>query len=438
MILRPVYYNSKEGKKRVNSLIHRQFDISSQHETKVREILEEVKNRGDDAVIQYTRQFDAPGLEIQDMLVSRQDLRDAYSCVENDFLLSIKKAISHIEEFHRHEVPKSWIMTRNNGAILGQIVRPVEAAGLYVPGGKGGKTPLVSSVLMNAIPAKIAGVKRIVLTTPPDKEGVIDPHLLIAASELGIEEVYKMGSAWAIGAMAFGTETVAPVDVIVGPGNIYVALAKKMVTGTVGIDMVAGPSEVLIIADEGALPEYVAADLLAQAEHDSMATAVLITTSAGLAEEVTTELDRQLEKLERQETASESLKTTGLLLVVDNIETATEIANKIGPEHLELLVSDPWVLVPKIHHAGAIFMGNVTPEPIGDYIAGPNHVLPTMGTARFSSALGVENFLKYSSVLSYSQEAFQEDADDVIRLAEIEGLTAHAQSIKVRQLLKHS
>lgn len=436
-MLRPIYYNTEEGKKRVNSLIQRRFEVSSQHETRVREILRDVKNRGNNAIIQYTRQFDAPGLEIQDMAVSKQELKDAYSRVDKDFLSSLKKAILHIEEFHRHEVPKSWIMTRNNGAILGQIVRPVEAAGLYVPGGKGGKTPLVSSVLMNAIPAKIAGVKRIILSTPPDKEGAINSHLLVAASELGIEEVYKMGSAWAIGAMAFGTETVAPVDVIVGPGNIYVALAKKMVTGTVGIDMVAGPSEVLIIADEGALPEYVAADLLAQAEHDSMATAVLITTSARLAEEVTTELDLQLKKLERRETAAKSLETTGLLLVVDNIETATEIANKIGPEHLELLVSDPWEWVPKIHDAGAIFMGKVTPEPIGDYIAGPNHILPTMGTARFSSALGVGNFLKYSSVISYSKEAFQEDADDVIRLAEIEGLTAHARSIKVRQGLRH-
>ncbi len=432
MMLRPVYYNSNEGKKRVDSLIHRQFDISSQHETKVREILEAVKNRGDEAVIQYTRQFDAPDLEIQDMAVSRQELKDAYSCVEKGFISSLKKAISHIEEFHRHEVPRSWIMTRNNGAILGQIVRPVDAAGLYVPGGKGGKTPLVSSVLMNAIPAKIAGVKRIVLTTPPDRQGVIDPHLLVAASEVGIEEIYKMGSAWAIGALAFGTETVAPVDIIVGPGNIYVALAKKMVTGTVGIDMVAGPSEVLIIADGGTPPEYVAADLLAQAEHDSMATAMLITTSAGLAGEVSGELDRQVKRLERHEMATRSLETNGLLLVVDDLETATEIANRIGPEHLELLVSDPWALVPKIRHAGAIFMGSVTPEPIGDYIAGPNHVLPTMGTARFSSALGVENFLKYSSVISYSHEAFREDADDVIRLAEIEGLTAHAQSIKVR------
>ena len=432
-MLKPVYYNTDEGKNRVESLINRQFEISSQYETRVKEILEQVRSKGDQAVVQYTRQYDAPDFELKDLAVSQQELKAAYSKVDNDFLSSIKKAISNIEEFHMHQKPKSWIMTREDGAILGQMIRPVDAAGLYVPGGKGGETPLVSSVLMNAIPAGIAGVKRIVITTPPDKHGAVNPHLLVAVSEVGVSEIYKMGSAWAIGALAFGTETVAPVDVVVGPGNVYVTLAKKMIAGIVGIDMVAGPSEILIIADESAPSEFVAADLLSQAEHDPMATAMLITTSTRLVEEVPAELKRQLEKLERQETATESLKTNGLLLKVDDLETATEIANRIGPEHLELLVSDPWGLLPKIRHAGAIFMGNATPEPIGDYIAGPNHVLPTMGTARFSSALGVETFLKHSSIISYSREAFQKDADDVIRLAEIEGLTAHAQSIRVRQ-----
>ena len=432
-MLKPVYYNTLEGKNRVDSLIHRQFEISSQHETSVREILEQVKSRGDRAVVQYTRHFDSPDFEIKDMVVSEHELKDAYSEIDSGFLSSLRKAISNIEEFHMHEVQKSWIMTREDGAILGQIVRPVDAAGLYVPGGKGGETPLVSSVLMNAIPAGIAGVKRIVITTPPDKHGAVNPHLLVAASEVGVKEIYKMGSAWAIGALAFGTETVDPVDVVVGPGNIYVTLAKKMIAGNVGIDMVAGPSEVLIIADEEAPSEYVAADLLSQAEHDPMATAVLIATSMKLAEQVNQQIKRLLEELERRETATESLKTNGLLLVVDDLETATEIANKIGPEHLELSVSDPWRLLPNIRHAGAIFLGHTTPEPIGDYIAGPNHVLPTMGTARFSSARGVETFLKHSSVISYSREAFQKDADDVIRLAEIEGLMAHALSIRVRR-----
>lgn len=431
-MLKPVSYNTAEGKNRVDSLIHRQFEISSQDEAEVKEILEQVRGKGDQAVVQYTRQYDAPDFEVKNLAVSKQELKAAYSKVNNNFLLSIKKAILHIEEFHMHQKPKSWIMTREDGSVLGQMIRPVNVAGLYVPGGKGGETPLVSSVLMNSIPAKIAGVKRIVITTPPDTYGAINPYLLVAASEVGVQEIYKIGSAWAIGALAFGTETVPSVDIVVGPGNVYVTLAKKMIAGIVGIDMVAGPSEVLVIADDSAQPEFVAADLLSQAEHDRMATAMLITTSARLAEEVPAELESRLEKLARRETASESLKTNGLLLKVDDLETAAGIANRIAPEHLELLVSDPWGLLPKIRHAGAIFMGSATPEPIGDYIAGPNHVLPTMGTARFSSALGVETFMKHSSLISYSREAFQKDADDVIRLAEIEGLTAHAESIRVR------
>ncbi|MFO8240376.1 MAG: histidinol dehydrogenase [Dissulfuribacterales bacterium] len=432
-MLKPVSYNTAEGKNRVDSLIHRQFVISSQDEAEVKEILEQVRGKGDQAVVQYTRQYDAPDFEVKNLAVSKQELKAAYSKVNNNFLLSIKKAILHIEEFHMHQKPKSWIMTREDGSVLGQMIRPVDVAGLYVPGGKGGETPLVSSVLMNSIPAKIAGVKRIVITTPPDRYGDVNPYLLVAASEVGVKEIYKIGSAWAIGALAFGTETVPSVDIVVGPGNVYVTLAKKLIAGIVGIDMVAGPSEVLVIADDSAKSEFVAADLLSQAEHDRMATAMLITTSARLVEEVPAVLERQLEKLARRETATESLNTNGLLLKVDDLETAAGIANRIAPEHLELLVSDPWGLLPKIRHAGAIFMGSATPEPIGDYIAGPNHVLPTMGTARFSSALGVETFMKQTSLISYSREAFQKDADDVIRLAEIEGLTAHAESIRVRQ-----
>ncbi|OPL14190.1 MAG: histidinol dehydrogenase [delta proteobacterium ML8_D] len=432
-MLKPVSYKTAEGKNRVDSLIHRQFEISSQHEAEVKEILEQVRGKGDQAVVQYTRQYDAPDFEVKNLAVSKQELKAAYSKVNNNFLLSIKKAILHIEEFHMHQRPKSWIMTREDGSVLGQMIRPVDAAGLYVPGGKGGETPLVSSVLMNSIPAKIAGVKRIVITTPPDRYGDVNPYLLVAASEVGVKEIYKIGSAWAIGALAFGTETVPSVDIVVGPGNVYVTLAKKMIAGIVGIDMVAGPSEVLVIADDSAKSEFVAADLLSQAEHDRMATAMMITTSARLVEEVPAVLESQLEKLARRETAIESLKTNGLLLKVDDLETGAGIANRIAPEHLELMVSDPWGLLPKIRHAGAIFMGSATPEPIGDYIAGPNHVLPTMGTARFSSALGVETFMKQTSLISYSREAFQKDADDVIRLAEIEGLTAHAESIRVRQ-----
>jgi histidinol dehydrogenase len=347
-------------------------------------------------------------------------------------LTSLRKAVSNIRDFHRHQVPKSWIMTRENGTILGQMVHPVDAAGLYVPGGRGGETPLVSSVLMNAVPAVIAGVGRLVLATPPNSSGDVNPYLLVAASEVGVREIYKMGSAWAIAAMAFGTQTIAPVDVVVGPGNIYVTLAKKMVTGVVGIDMIAGPSEVLIIADADAPPEFIAADLLSQAEHDPMATPILVTPSMGLAEDVSSQLTLQLERLERRDAARKSLQDNGLLLVVEDLVTAAEISNRIGPEHLELMVVDPWGLLPRIRHAGAVFLGSFTPEPIGDYVAGPNHVLPTMGTARFSSALGVETFLKRSSVISYTENAFRDDADDVIRLAGIEGLSAHANSIRVR------
>jgi histidinol dehydrogenase len=431
-MLRPLEYSSREGAKRVDALIHRQFKVSSQHEADVREILSRVRSEGDEAVVRYTQQFDCPDFGHKDLQVVEQDFEHAYSLVGQDFLTSLRKAVSNIRDFHRHQVPKSWIMTRENGTILGQMVHPVDAAGLYVPGGRGGETPLVSSVLMNAVPAVIAGVGRLVLATPPNSSGDVNPYLLVAASEVGVREIYKMGSAWAIAAMAFGTQTIAPVDVVVGPGNIYVTLAKKMVTGVVGIDMIAGPSEVLIIADADAPPEFIAADLLSQAEHDPMATPILVTPSMGLAEDVSSQLTLQLERLERRDAARKSLQDNGLLLVVEDLVTAAEISNRIGPEHLELMVVDPWGLLPRIRHAGAVFLGSFTPEPIGDYVAGPNHVLPTMGTARFSSALGVETFLKRSSVISYTENAFRDDADDVIRLAGIEGLSAHANSIRVR------
>jgi histidinol dehydrogenase len=334
--------------------------------------------------------------------------------------------------FHGKQVPVSWFDTREDGSILGQMVRSVDAAGLYVPGGRGGSTPLISSVLMNAVPARIAGVKRLVLATPPGKDGRLNPYLLVAAEEAGVSEVYRMGSAWAIAAMAYGTETVQSVDVVAGPGNIFVTVAKKQVSGTVGIDMIAGPSEILIIADESAEPTFVAADMLSQAEHDPMATSVLITTSSRLAEMVCSELTGQLEALERRDTARKSLESNGLVLVVKGMDEAVEMANRVGPEHLELLVERPWELVPGIRHAGAVFLGSFSPEPVGDYIAGPNHVLPTMGTARFSSSLGVETFLKRSSIISYSEKAFQEAAEDVMNLARIEGLTAHERSAEMR------
>ena len=312
------------------------------------------------------------------------------------------------------------------------MISPVEAVGVYVPGAKGGKTPLVSTVLMTAIPAKIAGVGKIVMVTPSTKSGGVDPHLLVAAKKVGIDEIYKVGSAWAIGALAFGTASIPRVDVIAGPGNIYVTLAKKMVAGTVGIDMIAGPSEVLVIADETANPAYAAADLLSQAEHDVLSSAILVTPCKQTASAVAAEVDHQLSTLARKEIAAESLAKYGAIFKVPDMAAATELANRIAPEHLELQVSDPFEIVGLIRNAGAVFLGHYTPEPVGDYIAGPNHVLPTAGTARFSSALSVDHFIKKTSVIHYSQTAFKREARDVIRLAEIEGLDAHARSIKVR------
>ncbi|MDH3798407.1 MAG: histidinol dehydrogenase, partial [Desulfobacterales bacterium] len=324
------------------------------------------------------------------------------------------------------------MQTDRPGILLGQLIHPVDAAGVYVPGARGGQTPLVSSVLMGVIPAKVAGVKRIAMVTPPTKGGGVSPHLLVAAKKAGVDAVYKAGSAWAIAALAYGTETIPKVDVIVGPGNIYVTLAKKILAGTVGIDMIAGPSEILIIADESARPDFIAADLLSQAEHDVLSSALLITDSQQLARAAVKEIKGQLAHLPRAEIARESLAKYGAVIVVPNIAVAIEMANRIAPEHLELQIRDPFEVVGKIHNAGAVFLGDYTPEPVGDYIAGPNHVLPTAGTARFASALSVDNFIKKTSLIQYTKKAFEREAPDIIRLAEIEGLGAHAGSIKIR------
>ncbi len=422
-----------QGRELVRTLSTRRFDLSSDLEDSVREILEAVRDRGDEALVEYTRKFDYQGFSQEAIRVSQKEIEKAYSEIDDSFLDIISTAIANVTEFHERQLPNSWFMTRTDGTLLGQAVNPVDAAGLYVPGGTGGSTPLVSSVVMNGVPAKIAGVERIILATPPGEDNRVSSHLLVTAAEVGVHEVYRMGSAWAIGAMVFGTQTIKPVNVVVGPGNIFVTLAKKLVSGMVGIDMVAGPSEVLVVADDSPDPRHVAADLLSQAEHDPMATAVLITTSNDLAGKVDAALEELTASLERSDIARKSLEDNGALIVVPDLEEAAAMVNSIGPEHLELAVKDPWALLPKIKNAGAIFMGEYTPEPVGDYIAGPNHVLPTMGTAKFASALGVETFLKRSSIISYSREAFVRDADSVIRLAEIEGLTAHALSIKVRR-----
>jgi histidinol dehydrogenase len=318
------------------------------------------------------------------------------------------------------------------GTLLGQLVHPVDAAGVYVPGARGGETPLVSSVLMGVIPAKVAGVKQIVMVTPPTKAGGVSPHLLVAAKKAGVDAVYKAGSAWAIAALAYGTETIPKVDVIVGPGNIYVTLAKKILVGTVGIDSIAGPSEILVIADDGARPNFIAADLLSQAEHDVLSSAVLITDSQRLAQDVVKESKEQLKHLARVDIAKESLQKFGAIFAVKKMSDAIEMANRIAPEHLELHIRDPLEVLGKIRHAGAVFVGDYTPEPVGDYMAGPNHVLPTAGTARFASALSVDHFIKKTSVIQYTQKAFRREAADIMRLAEIEGLGAHARSVKIR------
>jgi histidinol dehydrogenase len=425
-------YPSPEADARLAQIATRRVGYARDLETRVAEILDVVKRDGDVALLRYTREFDAPDAGLVDLSVSEAEVTAAYRAVDEDFLAILRRAIDNIRRFHEPQRPQSWFTTRPDGTILGQLVRPVAAAGLYIPGGKGGETPLISSVLMNAIPARIAGVEDIALVTPPRRDGSVNPHLLVAAREVGVSRMHKLGSAWAIGALAFGTASVTRVDVIVGPGNIYVTLAKKIVAGEVGIDMLAGPSEILVVADESADPNHVAADLLSQAEHDAMASAVLITTSAALAKDVSRCLEEQLQLLPRADVARQALRQYGALFTVQNLDTALRLANSVAPEHLELQIRDPWPWLGKVQHAGAVFLGTNTPEPVGDYFAGPNHVLPTAGTARFASALGVENFLKRTSVVYYSREAFERDAPAIMRLAELEGLDAHAASVRVR------
>ncbi|MCI5179834.1 MAG: histidinol dehydrogenase [Candidatus Electrothrix sp. AW3_4] len=432
MTIRIENYATDQGKKSMDSLRDRFALADSNCAQTVTDILDQVRRRGDEAVVEYTRRFDAPELSLEAFKVSEEEFDQAAESVDEDFMATLSFAAERIRLFHEREMEDSWMMTRDDGTITGRLVRPVDSAGLYVPGGQGGSTPLVSSVLMNAIPAGIAGVQQRVMMTPPNKEGKIASALLMAAKEVGITEVYKAGSAWAIAALAFGTESVPAVDVIVGPGNQFVTEAKRQIMGKVRIDMIAGPSEVLIVADQAANPAYIAADMLAQAEHDPMALALLLTTEMRIAEAVKAELEKQLPNLTREDIARTSLQQRGLILVVENVEQGVQLANEIAIEHLELQVEDPWQWLPMIKHAGAIFLGPHTPEAAGDYVAGPNHVLPTMGTARISSALGVETFLKKSSIISYSRQALLNDADHIQRLANLEGLSAHANSVAVR------
>jgi histidinol dehydrogenase len=425
-------YPTKEAEVRIDRIVNRSLSYSVDVEHSVVEIIKAVQAEGDAALLRYTRQFDAPEINLEELKVSDAEMEKAAEEVEPDFSGLVQRAKDNIAVFHQAQRRYSWFMPCEDGSILGQMFTPLAAAGLYIPGGRAGETPLISSLLMNSIPAIIAGVPRLQVVTPPRQDGSINPYLLVTAQMLGIREVFKVGSAWAIAALAFGTKTIPAVDIIAGPGNIYVTVAKKLLAGQVGIDMIAGPSEILVIADSSANPQHVAADLLSQAEHDSMASALMLTPDAQLAEATAAALEEQLAKLPRQQVAEESLAAFGGIVLVSDLDTALGLANKIAPEHLELLVEKPFQLLGKIQNAGAIFLGHHSPEPVGDYFAGPNHVLPTAGTARFASGLSVDHFIKRTSVISYSSEALKRDAADIMRLAELEGLEAHARSVKVR------
>ncbi len=426
-------YQSTACRKRLHAVVNRGLGFKATDMRAVKKILADVRKNKDRALISYVNRFDAPKLTTKSLKVTKAEIDNARQRVNKAFLTSLNKAATQIEAFHRHQVEKSWLTTDVRGTMLGQLVRPVSAAGVYVPGGRGGQTPLVSSVLMGCIPAKIAGVKNVCITTPPTTNGKVNPHVLAAARRVGVDTVFKAGSAWGIAALACGTETVPQVDVIVGPGNIYVTLAKKLVSGTVGIDMIAGPSEILVIADTTANAGYVAADLLSQAEHDQLASAILLTPSQKLARAVCSAIAEQLENLPRRAIAEASFRGYGAAVVVPNLDIAFELANQIAPEHLELHVEEPLQYLGRIENAGAVFLGPHTPEPVGDYIAGPNHVLPTAGTARFASALSVHHFVKKTSVVYYSEKALKKDAPHIIRLAEIEGLAAHAAAVRIRK-----
>jgi len=432
MIITPTKTTTVTGQELVKKLLNRFQETDPTCSRAVSEILAAVREKGDDALLEYTRRFDAPNFQKSQLQVTQEEFDRAHTQVDSAFKETLALAVERLQFFHEQELEKSWTMTRDDGVITGRLVRPVAAAGLYVPGGRGGKTPLVSSVLMNGIPAGIAGVEKRIMVTPPNENGEINPALLVAASQIGIDQVFKVGSSWAIAALAYGTGTIPRVDVIVGPGNQYVAEAKQQVSGIVGIDMIAGPSEVLIIADSSAKPSYIAADMLAQAEHDPQALAMLVTTSPETGAQVVHELERQLQELSRRDIATTALKNRGVILIADDLHEAIDMANKIAAEHLELMIEKPDSWLHAIQHAGAIFLGDYSPEAAGDYLAGPNHVLPTMGTARFSSALGVETFLKKSSVISYSRTALLEDGPHIMALANLEGLSAHAKSVEVR------
>ncbi|MCH5276941.1 MAG: histidinol dehydrogenase [Desulfovibrionaceae bacterium] len=408
-----------------------QPDSAPDVEGKVRAILDDVAARGDEALLEQTRRFDCPTME-PPLAVGPDVLQRAAASIPSGDLDIMAEAAAHIREFHEAQKERAWFMTRPDGTVLGQKVEPVDRAGLYVPGGKGGDTPLISSLLMGAIPAQVAGVREIAVVTPPRADGTLNPHILAAAYLLDIAEVYRVGGPWAIGALAFGTRSIPAVNIIAGPGNIHVTTAKKLVQGRVGIDMLAGPSEILVLADDSAPVEWVAADMLSQAEHDPLASAVCVTDNASFASRLAAALERRVEELPRTAIAAASLKDWGAIIIVPGLEAGVEIANALAPEHMELITRDPWLLLPHIRHAGAVFLGAHSPEPVGDYFAGPNHVLPTLGTARHSSALSVQTFCKKTSIIAASAAFTRSGAAAIARLARLEGLEAHARAVELR------
>ena len=421
---------TKETKQDIlSSLLKRSPNNYSQYEKTVSDIIENVKNNKDEAVCAYTKQFDGFDLTSQNIRVTEAEIEEAISSMDAEFVAVMEKSAANIREYHEKQKRNSWFDAKEDGTILGQKVTPLEKVGIYVPGGK---AAYPSSVLMNAIPAKVAGVDKIVMTTPCNKEGKVNPGTLAAAKVAGVDEIYKVGGAQAIAALAFGTESIPKVDKITGPGNIFVALAKKSVYGHVSIDSIAGPSEILVLADETANPKYVAADLLSQAEHDELASAILITTSKELADEVSKWVVDFVGQLDRKEIMEKSLDNYGYILLADTMEDAIDAANEIASEHLEILTKNPFEIMTKIRNAGAIFLGEYSSEPLGDYFAGPNHILPTNGTAKFFSPLSLDDFVKKSSIICYSKEALEKVHKDIEMFAQKEGLTAHANSIAVR------
>lgn len=413
----------------LNDLLKRSPNNYGEYEETVNSIIRQVREHGDEAVFAYTRQFDKCELTAKNLVMTREEIEEAYRKLDEELIGTMKKSAANIRSFHEKQIRQSFFTTKPDGSLLGQRITPLKRAGVYVPGGK---AAYPSSVLMNVVPARVAGVEEIIMTTPPGKDGRVNPGTLVAADLAGVDKIYKVGGAQAIAAMAFGTESIPKVDKITGPGNIFVALAKKAVFGYVSIDSVAGPSEILVLADESANPRYVAADLLSQAEHDELASAILITDSVELAEKVSEEAEAFTKQLSREEIIRKSLDHYGYILVAEDMDTAVEAANDIASEHVEILTKNPFETMTKVRNAGAIFLGEYSSEPLGDYFAGPNHILPTNGTAKFFSPLGVDDFIKKTSIISYSKEALERDHEDIERFAKSEGLTAHANSVAVR------